>query len=180
MDQALLQKNIYGGSVESRLAFGLLLFKEFGSILGENDAVSGTLALMRQQERALADHMTGLMLGRLCASCASTSGGGCCSGYMAGETDSLQILMNLMAGVAVARVNENPAGCCYLGAMGCIFAFKPMFCLNYNCHRIRETADGRPLRELERLAGLVLGSQYDLERLLFRSLTTYPLVLPKP
>ena len=77
----------------------------------------------------------------------------------------------------VARVNENPAECCYLGAAGCIFAFKPMFCLNYNCHRIRATAEGAPLRELERLAGILLGSQYALERLLFRSLASH---LPLP
>jgi hypothetical protein len=90
------------------------------------------------------------------------------------ETDSLQILINLMAGVDVAQVNYSPAECCYLGAAtGYIFIFKPMFYLNYNCGRIQVQANDSGLRQLEKLAAVLLGSQYDLEMHLFRLLSTH-------
>jgi hypothetical protein len=174
VNQTILQKKIYGGTVESRLAFGLLLFRKFNKLLAELTGVYIALARMRTQESALAAHMQALMLGRVCSSCASSDGGGCCSKYMAGETDSLQILINLMVGVDVAQVNYSSAECCYLGAAtGCIFIFKPMFCLNYNCSSIKVQANGSGLRQLERLAAVLLGSQYELEMLLFRLLSTH-------
>ena len=113
MNQATLQNTIYAGSVESRLAFGLLLFKKFGKTLAELAGVHAALVHMGNQESVLAAHMQGLALDRLCSSCAASDGGGCCSRYMAGETDSLQILINLMAGVSVAQVNHSPAECCF-------------------------------------------------------------------
>ncbi|TKB05933.1 hypothetical protein [Desulforhopalus sp. IMCC35007] len=92
---------------------------------------------------------------------------------MAGETDSLQILINLMAGVNVIPVNHNPAECCYLDtAAGCIFTFKPMFCLNYNCQSIKGQLKRAGEQQLEKLTAMLLGSQYELEMLLFRFLNT--------
>lgn len=174
VNHIMLQEKIYGGSVESRLAFGFLLFRKLGKSFAGLTGVCGALALLRNQASALNAHMQALALGRLCYSCAASDGGGCCSRQMAGETDSLQILINLMAGVDVAQVNHNPAECCYLGAAtGCIFTFKPMFCLNYNCRRIKVHANGSRLRHLERLAGQLLGSQYELEMLLFHFLSTH-------
>ena len=172
-DSAMLQQRIFSGSVESRLDFALTLFRQFGPSLRQLEAVSALLARMELESRDLADHMRALALGRLCAHCAATDGGGCCSSYMAGETDSLQILMNLLTGTAVERVNHTPEECCYLGETGCLFQFKPMFCLNYNCHRIQAHAAGSGLRQLEQLAARLLGSQYQLEAYLFACLSRW-------
>ena len=98
MNQTILQKKIYAGTVESRLAFSLLLFRKLGKPLTGLNGVYAALARMRTQESALTAHMQDLILGKVCSSCAASGGGGCCSRYMAGETDSLQILINLMAG----------------------------------------------------------------------------------
>jgi hypothetical protein len=173
VNQTILQKKIYGGTVESRLAFGLLLFRKFGNSLTGFTDVSSVLARMQTQESALAAFMRALLLSRVCSSCAASNGGGCCSRYMAGETDSLQILINLIAGVDVVPVNDNPSECCYLDtAAGCIFAFKPMFCLNYNCQGIRRQLKRSGEQQLEKLTAVLLGSQYELEMLLFRFLNT--------
>ena len=171
--QTILQKKIYGGTTESRLSFGYLLYENLGKPLVGLTTVYQTLARMRTQKNALTAQMQALLLGRVCSSCAASDGGGCCSRCMADETDSLQILINLMAGVDVAQVNNSPAECCYLDvAAGCIFTFKPMFCLNYNCHSIKMQVNGAGLRQLERLTAELLGSQYELEMLLFRLLST--------
>lgn len=169
VDQMILHDRIYGGSVASRLAYGHVLFKAYGSTLASQRSVGVALVGMQTKERALADHMQALDLGSLCSRCASLTGG-CCSRYMAGETDSLQVLMNLLGGVAVLQVNENLTECCYLGPDGCIFSFKPMFCLNYNCHKIKKLGDGAGYGQLEKLAADLLGSQYELEMHLFRFL----------
>lgn len=173
VNQTKLLHKIYCGSVESRLAFGIHLFKTFGPTLERRADVLSALALMRSRERALSTHMQSQMLGRLCSACAASECGGCCSRYMAGETDSLQIVMNLLAGVEVAQINEHPAECCYLNpAAGCIFLFKPMFCLNYNCRRIEESVSGKELSQLEREAAALLRSQYALEGVLQRFLSS--------
>lgn len=173
VNRIILQEKIYGGTVESRLAFGLLLFRKLGKLLAEISDIYIALSHMRTQEKNLATHMQDLKLGKVCSSCAASDSGGCCSRSMADETDSLTILINLLAGVDVAQVNFSPAECCYLSAAtGCIFTFKPIFCLNYNCHRIKVQAKGSGLRQLEKLTAVLLGSQYEVEMLLFRLLIT--------
>lgn len=173
VNRIILQEKIYGGTVESRLAFGLLLFRKLGKLLAELTGIYVALSRMRTQEKNLASHMQDLKLGRVCSSCAASDSGGCCSRSMAGETDSLTILINLLAGVDVAQVNYSPAECCYLNtSTGCIFTFKPIFCLNYNCHRIKVQVNGSGLRQLEKLTAVLLGSQYEVEMLLFRLMIT--------
>jgi hypothetical protein len=178
--QALLQNKMYGGSVESRLEFALLLFRDYGGSLAALPGAIESLSRIEALHKGLNAHVQTLRLGDLCSSCAASTGGGCCSSYMSGETDSLQLLMNLMAGVAVDRINDNRSECCYLDpARGCIFVFKPMFCLNYNCHRIATQAGGCGLRQLEKLTGELLAGQYGLEMALFRFLCGHPPLLEK-
>jgi hypothetical protein len=82
------------------------------------------------------------------------------------ETDVAQLLLNMLAGVAVSfRLNNGPE-CCYLSETGCIFRFKPMFCLNYICDRIVSYEQRANLRILEERTGALLRAQQGLEILL--------------
>jgi hypothetical protein len=85
---------------------------------------------------------------------------------MAGETDELQILINLVAGVDIRVVSHTDDICAFLGNDGCQFLFKPMFCLNYLCRGIRLRTDPLSLRYLEMLTGILLQRQYALEQYL--------------
>jgi len=128
---------------------------------------------------ALAAQMAQMQLGTLCSHCASTSGGGCCSSEMAGETDAVQILINLLAGIEVRTLQSDGSACCFLGAEGCIFAFKPMFCLNYNCSHIHSRNTKEQVVELEGAAGKLLSAQYHLENYLVEVITREGLLLLK-
>lgn len=157
---------VYNKPVALRLEYALELYDMYHEQLLVDESFIGQLALLRQKASALQTHMQLMNMGPLCVKCATGAGGGCCSLYMAGETDALQLLMNLLAGVAVTMVRDDGRECCFLGEMGCIFIFKPMFCLNYNCSHIVAVAPAQQMRELERLTGQLLTEQYQTEKLL--------------
>ena len=50
------------------------------------------------------------------------------------------------------------------GERGCIFTYKPMFCLNYNCKKIHDAASVGDLARLEKLTGQLLGKQHEAEQ----------------
>jgi hypothetical protein len=86
------------------------------------------------------------------------------------NTDALLLLMNILAGIEVRRVCDNGVECCFLGQRGCILLFKPIFCLNYLCHRIQKESDEEQLKNLEKKTGELLTAQSTLEQSLIRFL----------
>jgi len=160
----MIQSALYGGTVESRLAVSHALFCQLAEQLRNNMMFMNEFNLLTRHARAVGRHMTTMDLGPLCINCSSTPAGGCCSLFMAGETDALQMFLNLLAGVNVRPVRDDGRECCFLGKTGCIFLFKPMFCLNYNCTHIHQAAAPTQIQELERLTGVVLTKQYELEQ----------------
>jgi len=162
----MIQSTLYGGTVESRLTASQALFARLAAQLRSDSTFMVRLDLLTHHARAVTTHMAAMHLGPLCTRCSSEAGGGCCSLFMAGETDALQMLMNLLAGIDVRPVRNDGLECCFLGETGCIFLFKPMFCLNYNCTHIHQAATPEQMQELERLAGTLLTGQYELEQFL--------------
>ncbi|MEN8188834.1 MAG: hypothetical protein ABFS19_03230, partial [Thermodesulfobacteriota bacterium] len=116
------------------------------------------------REKELTSQMRSMEMHHTCSHCGSRPGGGCCSLYMAGETDVIQLLMNMMAGVTVEMVNRDGVECCYLGGQGCILPLKPMFCLNYNCEQIQQQSGLEELDRLDQLSGALLQAQHELEK----------------
>ena len=128
------------------------------------------LAQLKEYAGAVNEQMRRMDLGPLCVECASQASGGCCSLYMSGEVDGVQVSLNRLAGLEVRVVREDGTNCVFLGSEGCIFLFKPMFCLNYLCNRIRVSATPENLTELEGLTGRLLGKQFELEQLILNRL----------
>lgn len=158
----------YRGDVYEKLALAERVWQSFGAELKANDTIAFTLARILEKGTALSVCMGGMRMAGICTSCAARVGGGCCSLFMAGENDVLQLVMNMMAGVTVKTVQDDGHHCCFLGERGCVLILKPMFCLNYNCQEIREQGAGEPIRLLERCSGDLLRGQHDLEQLLLR------------
>lgn len=170
MNAAHCLSAIYDGPVSERLLLARQLYDLLAArLLEDGDFVAG-LTMLNARAKDLESHMAGMALGPLCSRCAAAADGGCCSLYMAGETDALQMLMNLLAGVTVEPVRDDGHECIFLGDTGCIFRFKPMFCLNYNCSHIHRTATSEAMRKLESLAGALLSEQYAMEQLLLDTL----------
>ncbi len=153
----------YGGAAGARLQVAERLFRLHGVEMAEDKVIAAGMADLDGCRRALRRQMLAMEMDRTCTRCAQGSGGGCCSDVFAAETDVAQLLMNMLAGVVVDARQGSGAECCFLGAKGCIFLFKPMFCLNYNCNII--TCGGRPaaLRELEKRTGMMLRAQQVME-----------------
>ena len=159
--------------MEEKLAIAKHFSTRFGTQLLADKKVQLLLCLLNEESSRLDQHMmVNMDLGSLCGRCSTKPGGGCCSIFMAGETDSIQLLINLLAGIKVQKVRDDGVECCYLAERGCIFRFKPMFCLNYNCSAIREEKYAR-LASLEQLTGVLLGHQFELEQHLLSLLRVF-------
>ena len=162
-------QDFYGGSIHARLGVAQRLYADLGPELATAEPFSRLLsqAVLCQQE--LSRIMADLDLGALCSVCGAKVGGGCCSSFMAGENDVIQLLVNLLAGVCV-RILREDGECCYLGERGCLLLFKPMFCLNYNCRQIQQGAGPASMHRLDQGVGRLLQQQYGLEQLLLEFL----------
>ena len=109
-----------------------------------------------------------------CRQCGSRPEGGCCSLYMANETDAIQLLINLLLGQDVSFQRDDDFECYFLGEQGCSLLCKPFFCLNYNCREILERAESHELRALEKATGALLQAQYGAEMLILEWLNNRP------
>jgi len=156
----------YSGDVALKLGVARELYVQFGNVLLQQPDILANLTIVEANERALQVQMRAMTMGATCTLCAIRQGGGCCSIFMAGENDVLQLLMNLLAGVQVVMQQDNQQECCFLGITGCILTMKPMFCLNYNCSHIKEKEVAVTLLHLEQRTAAMLVSQAGLETLL--------------
>lgn len=157
---------LYNGPVLSRLALSHFLYRQFKDTLQGDDSFMNEFTLLTRHAHAVGRHMAAMNLGALCTRCSDHPSGGCCSLYMAGETDGLQMLMNLLADVDIQAVRNDGRECIFLGDGGCIFLFKPIFCLNYTCTHIHHAATSAQSRTLERLTGVLLTKQFEVEQYL--------------
>ena len=160
----------FTGSVEEKLALSRQLFTAHGQRLRQQQEVMNGLDRLQHYEAALNTQMRAMDMGHRCSSCAVQAGGGCCSSYMAANTDAILLLINQLMGIEVRIQHPSDSDCCFLDSTGCILQIKPIFCLNYNCSHIKEAASPRQMQELENKAGILLGEQTALESLLLELL----------
>lgn len=167
MTQAARHLTLYfSGSVEEKLEVSRQLFAAHGQALLQQQEVMNGLARLQHSEAALNAQMQKMDMGSRCSVCAAQATGGCCSGYMAANTDAILLLINQLMGIEVSSQHANDTECCFLASMGCILQIKPIFCLNYNCSHINEAATTQQMPALEKKAGVLLGEQTALESLL--------------
>ncbi|MDW7774235.1 MAG: hypothetical protein SCH71_15225 [Desulfobulbaceae bacterium] len=163
---------LFHGPVEARQHLAKELYQKYGAAMLLDENLCEDIEQLKEFALLLSRHMAELGMGEQCSRCAAGIGGGCCSLYMAGETDSIQMLMNMLAGVTVRQVRSDGVECCYLEDRGCLFTVKPIFCLNYNCKTILASISPENSRELERFSGKLLGKQYEVEQKLLKFIKT--------
>ncbi|MBU0960394.1 MAG: hypothetical protein KKD01_17715 [Proteobacteria bacterium] len=175
MDYREIVNSCYCGDASLKLEKAVRLAKEYGNEMLQFVDIKDQLGVVKAAVASLDIHMTGMEMGKTCTHCAVTPGGGCCSFYMGNENnDVLQLLMNILAGVVVKQVRNDSVECSFLGEQGCLLIFKPIFCLNYLCGRIRKESAVGALRDLEKKTATLLGAQSDLEQRLMRFLQQQP------
>lgn len=157
-------EDIYQGSVASRLDVAQSIVDTIRPQLDNDGWFQNQFTLLHRCADELNEHMNHMDMGALCSTCAATPNGGCCSLYMSGETDAIQMAVNILAGIKVHFVRDDEEQCRFLQEKGCLFRFKPMFCLNYNCSHIIKAARLEDIRELERVTGNLLRQQYRIEQ----------------
>jgi hypothetical protein len=162
-DSFFLQQ-VFHVPVETKQRLAEELHEKHGAELLRRQDLCADLSLLADHARRTQNLMARTRMRSMCASCGTGVAGGCCSISMAAETDALQMLMNMLIGIQVMRVGNPGSECCYLGREGCLFAFKPIFCLNYICSNIRAAVSPENLMELEHRTNLLLDKQCEVEK----------------
>jgi hypothetical protein len=161
-------EDFFSGSIAEKLERAQQMFVLLQQEKVQAEELCSLLFSLRAAAAELDEHMGAMAMGTLCSTCAAKPKGGCCSAYMADNVDVAQLLINMLLGVRVVRDNPEGDECCFLGAAGCIFLIKPIFCLNYNCKQIVTTSSQGDLHRLDILSGRVLQSHLALEEYLLR------------
>ncbi|MFZ5764731.1 MAG: hypothetical protein ACOY4H_03950 [Thermodesulfobacteriota bacterium] len=170
MDRMTALDEIYFSDVVRKLACARDIYSRKGSALLALAGIPEKLAVLERLAADLREQMAAMGMFAHCRNCGEKPGGGCCSAFMANETDAVLLLMNLLLGVEVSPQRDDLFECRYLGPCGCIFRVKPIFCLNYNCRLILESSDSHHLAALEKAAAAVLQEQTKLEILLLEQI----------
>jgi hypothetical protein len=165
-------QSYYSGAPAEKLAAARTLFAGLADQLRALPQLQEELGRLRLLTHMLNEQMRAMEMGQRCGRCAARPGGGCCSALMADNTDSLQLLINLLLDVSVTRQPNSGENCCFLGAQGCVFLVKPIFCLNYHCTHIVDSADPEHLDILYQRVAAVLSRQTRIETLLLDALRT--------
>nr|WP_321464726.1 hypothetical protein [uncultured Desulfobulbus sp.] len=160
----------YNGSPKEKLAEARALFSHLTTDARLDAPFLLKIEGLRNGCHELSTHMNTMQLGQLCCRCGSQPGGGCCSAYMADNTDSMQMVINLLLGVELSPREPADNDCCFLGPRGCLFMAKPIFCLNYNCTHILTGGAPTALVVLEQCTASVLTLQIEIETLLLEIL----------
>ena len=170
MTPSLFFDDLYSGTILDKINRAHLLYDQIREELNGDGCFVSEFNKLQKLQAQLVEVMIGLNLGVLCSACGSKDGGGCCSAFMSGENDVIQLLFNLVAGIEVTPQHIDGAECCFLGERGCILLFKPMFCLNYNCGQINDTSSSVQMAQLEKTGASLLRQQYHLEQLVLTML----------
>lgn len=158
----------FSGTVVQKIKSAKDIHRRYGPELLQNKNIGTALLHLCEHEKTLNKEMNDMHMGDRCTACAAKYGG-CCSSYMADNTDAILILINMLMGINVIY-NHNSETCCFIGDNGCILTIKPIFCLNYNCPQIRENYHTGQMLQLETLTAQLLGRQIVLENLLLELL----------
>lgn len=167
----------FSGTVAEKMATAQQLAVDYMEQLENNGPIKEALFRLRRDAALLQKHMLSMGMDRLCSCCAAKVGGGCCSAYMADNSDAILLFINALMNVRVTQQQTNNRECCFLGQTGCTLLIKPIFCLNYNCLHIHVAAEQCRINTLERLAGILLQEQIQLETELLAWITGQ---LPQP
>jgi len=171
MSQGANQLELYfSGSVAEKLAVARQCFQRHSETLLRDEGIITALERLQECGEALRAQMEAMEMGQLCSACAAREKGGCCSSYMAGNSDAILLLINLLQGQTIEILDKDTDECCFLGPRGCTLQTKPIFCLNYNCSHIREKATPEQMEELEKRAAALLSAQTALETEILQSL----------
>jgi len=158
--------DLYFSNVAAKLDHALKLHDLYGMELKKDARLGSQLEQLRKLAMAMKAQMAGMEMFQLCCQCGTRPGGGCCSLYMANETDAIQLLINLLLGMDVTFQRDDAFECYFLGEQGCSLLCKPFFCLNYNCRQIMERARQQELMALKKATGALLQAQYGAEMMI--------------
>jgi hypothetical protein len=150
--------------IEEKIDRARSLLKIYHAALLADKQTDTFLSELVLRARLLSALMVEFVIPPICVRCGSGPGGGCCSPEMGNDCDSLLVLMNLLAGRDVAVQRRDGIECFFLGPAGCILLFKPFFCLNYNCRKIKNGLAKDSMSAVEMHTGRLLFQQYLLEQ----------------
>ncbi len=130
-------KNIsLSSSIEEKTDWARDCYARYGKLLLNDGPLVNLLALLRQAILESREAMKAVGIPLLCNECETDEGGSCCGAGIENHYDGYLILINLLLGVRLPDIRNDPQDCFFLGKKGCVLMARQVICINYVCQKI--------------------------------------------
>ena len=123
-------------SIEEKAAWAKDCYARYESRFLDDDPLVNLLARLRQAILESREAMKTVGIPLLCNACETDEGGSCCGAGIENHYDGYLILINLLLGVRLPDIRNDPQGCFFLGKNGCVLMARQVICINYVCQKI--------------------------------------------
>lgn len=133
-----------------------------GKALSENHRISSLLSGLREIISAIEIERIKTGVASECAKCGALNTDCCGKGIELRYSKEL-LLINLLLGVNLPRIRYREDSCYFLGPKGCSLMARDVFCVNFLCRKITDTAPPSKFHNLRELEGRGLTIIFTLE-----------------
>lgn len=153
-------------SIQEKIEEARSLFTAWEDKLRQDGRIRALLARLGQSIRASRQAMQRLGVVEACKRCEELEGGSCCGPGVENRYDGLQLLINLLLGVALPLEQTYPDSCYFLEACGCSLKARHVLCVNYLCAKLQKALSQDDTIALQSIVGEELETGFALHEVL--------------
>lgn len=153
-------------SIEEKIEEARALYEARGSLLREEVGIRDLLTRLEGSIRASTEAMHAFRVAQACKRCEELEGGSCCGAGIDNRYDPIQLLINLLLGVALPDRRKVPDSCYFLETDGCCLKARHVLCVNYLCTRLQQSLSAEERNALQAVLGTELDTGFILHEAL--------------
>ncbi len=139
--------------IEGKIAWAEECQLQLRERLLENKTINGLLKNLRKAIHASHIEMNEAGIVDLCKECEEDEGGSCCGTGMEDKYDGQLLLINLLLGVELPKIRNEPQDCYFLRKTGCLLMARHVICINYLCKKITERIEPQKIMTMREKEG---------------------------
>jgi hypothetical protein len=148
--------------IEKKIETAHTLFAVWKDRLRKDNRIPPLLERLERNVHASMQAMRALRVVQTCKRCEELEGGSCCGAGIENRYDGLQLLINLLLGVALPERETFTDSCYFLQADGCCLKARHVLCVNYLCTKLKGTLSHDDIIALQTIVGEELDTGFAL------------------
>ncbi len=149
-------------SIEEKIEEARTLYEVWADRLRRDGRIRDLLARLERDIEASMRAMRAFRVTQACKWCEEEEGGSCCGAGIENRYEPLQLLINLLLGVALPDQRPIPDSCHFLEADGCCLKARHVLCVNYLCTKLQRALSQEERNALQAVIGEELDTGFAL------------------